>query len=65
MSEKRKFVVIQDFKDLEDKNKVYFEGDRYPSPANKKIENERLEELLGKKNKQGRPVIKEVTEEEE
>jgi hypothetical protein len=65
MDEKRKFVVIRDFKDLEDKNKIYFEGDRYPFPANKKIDNKRLEELLSKKNKQGRPVIKEVTEEEE
>jgi hypothetical protein len=65
MSEKRKFEVIQDFKDLEDKNKVYFKGDRYPYPANRKIEDERLEELMSSKNKQGRPVIKEVTDEGE
>jgi hypothetical protein len=65
MSEKRKFEVIQDFKDLEDKNKVYSKGDRYPYPANRKIDDERLEELLSSKNKQGRPVIKEVTEGEE
>lgn len=65
MSNKRKFEVIEDFKDLEDQNKIYFKGDRYPFPANKKVDDERLEELLTDKNKQGRPVIKEVTEEKE
>ena len=33
-----KYIVVQDFKDLEDKNKVYSKGDVYPNPANKKIE---------------------------
>ncbi|OVE34793.1 hypothetical protein CCZ20_24390 [Priestia aryabhattai] len=59
MAEKRKFEVIEDFKDLQDKDKIYRKGDSYPYPANKKVDDERLEELSSKRNKQGRPVIKE------
>ncbi len=60
----KKYVVVQDFKDLRDKNKIYNKGDRYPKPANKTISDERLEELLTDKNKQGRPVIEELKEEQ-
>ncbi|AJI23884.1 hypothetical protein H8R29_11365 [Priestia megaterium] len=60
MASNRKFEVIEDFKDLQDKNKIYRKGDWYPKPANKNINDERLEELLTNKNKQGRPVIKEL-----
>ncbi|WP_454844449.1 hypothetical protein [Priestia megaterium] len=60
MASNRKFEVIEDFKDLQDKDKIYRKGDRYPKPANKNIDDERLEELLTNKNKQGRPVIKEL-----
>lgn len=60
----KRFLAIQDFKDLDDKNKIYYKGDRYPKPANKVISDERLEELLTDKNKQGRPVIEEVKEEQ-
>ncbi|GKU81200.1 hypothetical protein [Niallia sp. NCCP-28] len=56
---KTKYEVIQDFKDLQDNNKIYRKGDSFPHPTNKKIEPERLEELLSDKNKQGRPVIQE------
>ena len=55
-----KYIVVQDFKDLEDKNKVYSKGDVYPNPANKKIDPKRIDQLLSSKNKQGRPVIKET-----
>ena len=55
-----KYIVVQDFKDLEDKNKVYAKGDTYPNPANKKVDKKRIDQLLSSKNKQGRPVIKEV-----
>lgn len=65
MTTKRKFEVIEDFKDLQDKNKLYFKGDTFPRPANKKVDDERLEELLTNTNKQGRPVIKEQEEEKE
>ena len=60
-----KYIVTQDFKDLEDKNKVYTKGDVYPNPANKKVDKKRIDLLLSSKNKQGRPVIKEVTEDQE
>ena len=63
--EDKKYVVIEDFKDLQDKNKVYTKGDTYPNPANKKVSKERLEELASTKNKQNRPVIKEVKEGQE
>lgn len=55
-----KYVVIKDFKDLQDKNKVYEVNNPYPMPANKKVSEERIAELLGSNNKQGNPVIKEV-----
>lgn len=55
-----KYEAIQDFTDLKDGGKVYFVGDRYPNPANKKIPEERLEELLSKDNKRKAAVIKEI-----
>jgi hypothetical protein len=60
MTTKRRFEVIEDFKDLQDKNKLYFKGDTFPRPANKKMEVERIEELLSSKNKLKKPVIKEI-----
>jgi len=60
-----KYEVINDFTDLQDGGKVYVKDDRYPKPANKKIEIERIEELLSDKNNQGRPVIKEIEEDKE
>ncbi|MFD9629009.1 hypothetical protein [Peribacillus muralis] len=59
MTTKRRFEVIEDFKDLQDKNKLFFKGDRFPRPPNKKVEPERLEELLSSDNKLKKPVIKE------
>lgn len=55
-----KYVVIKAFKDLQDKNKIYEVNDSYPSPANKKVSDERIAQLLGSKNKQNNPVIREV-----
>jgi hypothetical protein len=49
-----------DFKDLQDKGKIYRKGDAFPKPANKKVEAERLEELLSSENKFKKPVIKEI-----
>ncbi|MCM3169020.1 hypothetical protein M3617_19800 [Peribacillus frigoritolerans] len=49
MNEKKTYQAIQDFKDLQDKRKVYRKGDTFPKPANKKVEDERLEELLSSK----------------
>ncbi len=57
-----KYEVIHDFTDLQDDDKVYFKGDLFPDPVNKRIKKERINELLSKKNKQGRAVIKEIKE---
>lgn len=57
---KRKFVAVQDFKDLQDNGKVYLKGDSFPKPANKSVSDERLQELLTAVNNQNRSVIKEV-----
>ena len=65
MAKKVKYVAIEDFKDLQDGNKVYAVGDTYPNPANKKISDDRIKQLLGKNNRQGRAVIKEVAESKE
>ncbi|MFD9626973.1 hypothetical protein [Peribacillus muralis] len=60
MSEKKRYQVIKDFKDLHDKGKIYRKGESFPKPANKKVEAERLEELLSSENKLKKPVIKEI-----
>ncbi|CAN7410550.1 hypothetical protein LJR015_004015 [Peribacillus frigoritolerans] len=60
MSEKKKYQAVEDFKDLQDKDKIYRKGDSFPKPGNKKVEEERLEELLSSDNKMGKPVIKEI-----
>lgn len=66
MAKKVKYEAIEDFTDLQDKNKTnpkgkkYKKGDSFPSPANKKVEEERINELLSRDNRQGKPVIKEV-----
>lgn len=60
MAEKKeeKYIVASNFKDLEDGGKLYKKGDTFPQPANKKISKKRLDELLSKDNKAGKPVIK-------
>lgn len=60
MSEKKTYQAIVDFKDLQDKGKIYRKGDTYPKPANKRVEDKRLEELLSYQNKLKKPVIKEI-----
>ena len=54
------YVVVHDFKDLQDKNKIYRAGDVYPSPANKKISDKRIAELKTKSNKNGIQYIREA-----
>lgn len=66
MTKQNKHVVVSQFKDLQDKNKVYEVEELYPKPANKKISAERLEELKTKKSKKtGKPFIKEVEEDDQ
>jgi hypothetical protein len=57
-----KYRVLHYFTDLQDKDKEYHEGDTFPRPANKKVANERVKELLSNKNNQGRPVIEIIEE---
>lgn len=64
MAKKQTYTVLADFTDLQDKekngkNKVYRKDDTYPRPANKKISEERLAQLLSNDNNQKQPVIKE------
>ncbi|WP_078597114.1 hypothetical protein [Evansella clarkii] len=60
-----KYIVLHDFTDLEDGDKVYRKDKPYPRPANKKVSKKRLDELSTSKNKIGVPLIKEVEEENE
>jgi hypothetical protein len=60
MAKSKKYQVIEDFKDLQDKGKIYRKNDPFPKPANKKVDEDRLEELLSSENNQKRPVIKEI-----
>lgn len=53
-----KYVVIKDFTDLQDKNHVYREGDKYPRKGSGT--KKRVEELSSTKNKRKEAVIKEV-----
>lgn len=60
MAEKKveSYVVLSNFRDLEDGGKSYKTGEQFPKPANKKVSKKRLDELLSENNKVGRPVIK-------
>ncbi|MGF9909404.1 hypothetical protein [Brevibacillus porteri] len=51
------YVVIKDFKDLQDENHIYREGDKYPRKGRAK--KERIDELLSSDNKRGEPLIRE------
>lgn len=53
------FKVVHSFKDLQDDEKLYKVGDKYPRAGYKPTE-KRIAELLGKRNKIGEPLIKEV-----
>jgi hypothetical protein len=52
------YVVIKDFKDLQDKNHIYRAGDKYPRSG--RIKKDRAEELSGSENLRGEPLIEEV-----
>jgi len=51
------YVVIKDFTDLQDDKHIYRAGDKYPRKGRAK--KERVEELSGKDNKRGEPLIRE------
>jgi len=50
------YKVITQFKDLQDKNRVYNVGDKFPA-TKRKVSEDRLDELSGDSNKLGKPVI--------
>ncbi|WP_420768752.1 hypothetical protein ACNR9V_03230 [Parageobacillus thermoglucosidasius] len=56
-----KYVVIKDFKDLQDRQHIYRVGDTYPREGYKPSK-KRIEELLSDKNLIGEPLIAEVDE---
>ncbi|UXU51807.1 hypothetical protein [Staphylococcus arlettae] len=58
----KKYEVIANFRDGEDKNKLYEVGDTYPKPSNKKVSKSRIESLSSKDNPIGKPFIKEIEE---
>ncbi|GLO64751.1 MULTISPECIES: hypothetical protein [Bacteria] len=55
----KRYVVVHDFKDLEDNGFVYFKGDPFPRKENKDVEEERIKELSSIKNKRNRVLIRE------
>lgn len=55
------FKVIYKFADLEDGKTIYRVGDVYPRKGYEPTE-KRIAELLGKKNKIGKSLIKEIAE---
>lgn len=56
------FIVIRDFYDLQDHDRLYHKGEAYPG-AGKTVSPERLAELAGAKNRLKTPLIQEVPEE--
>ncbi|WP_034301982.1 hypothetical protein [Bacillus cihuensis] len=55
----KKFVVIHDFKDLQDNNRVYIKCDIYPAENADETSASRIEELSTIKNKINKVLIKE------
>ena len=55
----KNFVVVHDFKDLQDNNRIYFKGDAYPAETGQKPTAARIKELSSTKNKMNRVLIKE------
>ncbi|MCG3418966.1 HeH/LEM domain-containing protein [Oceanobacillus jordanicus] len=55
----KQYVVVRDFKDLEDNSFVYFKGDSFPRKENKDVDEARIQELKSTKNKQNKVLIKE------
>ncbi|KAA1039118.1 hypothetical protein ERX35_007840 [Macrococcus equipercicus] len=56
----KKYEVIRAFTDAQDNYKEYEINNIYPNPANKKVSEERIQELLSHPN--GKSYIKELEE---
>ena len=61
-----KYVVVRDFKDLKDNDRIYISGDTFPHTDAKQPTARRFKELAGTDNKHKAAIIKQVplTEEE-
>jgi len=55
----RKYVVVHDFRDLNDRNTIYIKGDIFPRRADAIVNEDRIKELSSTKNKLGRVLIQE------
>ena len=55
----KKYVVVHDFKDLQDGNTIYIKGDIYPAKADQIVDEDRIKELSSTKNQMGRVLIQE------
>lgn len=55
----KQYVVLHDFKDLQDRDIVYIKDEIYPKRADSDISEERIQELMSDQNKIGKPLIKE------
>lgn len=58
-----KYIVVERFKDLQDKDRIYEVGDKFPA-TKRKVSDERIAELSSTDNKIGKVLIKAVEEEE-
>lgn len=56
-----RYVVIEEFTDLQDNNKKYLAGEEYPRKGFS-VNEARLAELSGDKNRRGRAMIKAVAD---
>ncbi|SFP81038.1 hypothetical protein SAMN05421839_1774 [Halolactibacillus halophilus] len=61
MAKSAKYLSNENWRDLDD-DKEYEKDKPWPRPVNKKVSQERIDELLSSKNKAGRPMIKKVEE---
>lgn len=59
-----KYKVIVPFRDLQDNNHIYYQGDTFPREG-VDVSDERIEELASKNNKRNEVLIKEVEEQED
>lgn len=53
------YVVIRGFKDLKDNDHIYEKGDTFPRDSNMDVSQNRIDELMTKKNKIGKHLIRE------
>lgn len=59
-----KYIVIEKFKDLQDKDRIYEVGDKFPA-TKRKVSEERIAELSSTDNLIGKVLIELVEKKEE